>query len=31
MERRTNSRLSCQIDVTDEIEGMTVTIADNEC
>ena len=30
MERRTNSRLSCQIEVTDELEGMTVTIADNE-
>ena len=30
MDRRTNSRLSCQIEVTDELEGLTVTIADNE-
>jgi len=30
MERRANSRLSCQIEVTDELEGMTVNIADND-
>ena len=30
MDRRTNSRLSCQIEVTDELDGLTVTIADNE-
>jgi 2Fe-2S ferredoxin len=30
MDRRANSRLSCQIEVTDELEGLTVTIADNE-
>jgi 2Fe-2S ferredoxin len=30
MDRRANSRLSCQIEMTDELEGLTVTIADNE-
>lgn len=30
MDRRANSRLSCQIEVTDALEGLTVTIADNE-
>jgi len=30
MDRRDNSRLSCQIEVTAELDGLTVTIADNE-
>jgi 2Fe-2S ferredoxin len=30
MDRRANSRLSCQIEVTDALEGLTVTVADNE-
>jgi len=30
MGRRANSRLSCQIEVTAELDGLTVTIADNE-
>ena len=30
MDRRANSRLSCQIEVTAELDGLTVTIADNE-
>lgn len=28
-ERRDNSRLSCQIDVSDAMEGMQVTVAEN--
>ena len=30
MDRRENSRLSCQIDVTEELDGLVVTVADNE-
>jgi len=30
MDRRANSRLSCQIEVSDELDGLVVTIADNE-
>jgi len=30
MDRRANSRLSCQIEVTTELDGLTVTVADNE-
>ena len=30
MDRRANSRLGCQIEVTPELDGLTVTIADNE-
>ena len=30
MDRRPNSRLSCQLEVTDELEGLTITIANNE-
>ena len=30
MERRPNSRLSCQIEVTAELDGLVVTVADNE-
>jgi 2Fe-2S ferredoxin len=29
-ERRPNSRLTCQIEVTDELDGMEVVVADNE-
>jgi 2Fe-2S ferredoxin len=29
MDRRPNSRLTCQIEVTDELDGMVVTVADN--
>jgi 2Fe-2S ferredoxin len=28
-ERRDNSRLSCQIDVSDALDGLTVTVAEN--
>ena len=28
-ERRDNSRLSCQIDISDAMEGLVVTVADN--
>jgi 2Fe-2S ferredoxin len=30
MDRRPNSRLSCQIEISDALDGMVVTIADNE-
>jgi len=30
-ERRDNSRLTCQIEVTDELDGLIVHIAENEC
>jgi 2Fe-2S ferredoxin len=30
MDRRANSRLTCQIEVDDELDGMVVTVADNE-
>ena len=29
-ERRENSRLTCQIEVSDDLDGLTVTVADNE-
>lgn len=29
-ERRPNSRLSCQLEVNDAMDGLTVTVADNE-
>ena len=29
-ERRSNSRLTCQIEVTEELDGMLVYVADNE-
>ncbi len=29
MERRENSRLSCQIDVSDALDGLQVTVAEN--
>ena len=29
-ERRPNSRLTCQIEVTDELDGLVVHVADNE-
>jgi 2Fe-2S ferredoxin len=29
LERRKNSRLSCQIEITDELDGLVVTVADN--
>ena len=29
MDRRPNSRLTCQIEVTEELDGMVVTVADN--
>ncbi|AQA17108.1 hypothetical protein BST95_01635 [Halioglobus japonicus] len=28
-ERRENSRLSCQIDISDALDGLTVTVAEN--
>jgi 2Fe-2S ferredoxin len=30
MERRAGSRLSCQIELNDELDGLTLTVADNE-
>jgi 2Fe-2S ferredoxin len=30
LDRRPNSRLSCQIEITDELDGLQVTIADSE-
>ncbi len=30
LDRRANSRLSCQIEITDELDGLVVTVADNE-
>ena len=30
-ERRDNSRLTCQIEVTNELDGLVVHIAENEC
>ncbi|MEE4186350.1 MAG: 2Fe-2S iron-sulfur cluster-binding protein [Gammaproteobacteria bacterium] len=30
VDRRPNSRLSCQIEVTAELDGLTVTVADNQ-
>jgi len=30
-ERRDNSRLTCQIEVTQELDGLIVRIAENEC
>src|SRR5210317_278853 len=30
MERRPNSRLSCQIEASDDLDGLAITIADNE-
>ena len=29
-ERRDNSRLTCQLEVSDDLDGLTVTVADNE-
>ena len=29
-DRRANSRLSCQLEVNDSMDGLTVTVADNE-
>ncbi len=29
-ERRDTSRLTCQLEVSDELDGLTVTVADNE-
>ncbi len=29
LDRQPNSRLSCQIEVTDELDGLEVTVADN--
>ena len=29
-DRRNNSRLTCQIEVTDDLDGLAVTVADNE-
>jgi 2Fe-2S ferredoxin len=29
LDRRANSRLSCQIEVSDELDGLVVTVADN--
>jgi 2Fe-2S ferredoxin len=30
LDRRSNSRLSCQIELTDELDGLVVTVGDNE-
>ena len=30
LERRPNSRLSCQIEISDDLDGLTLTVADNE-
>ena len=30
LERQAGSRLSCQIEITDELDGLNVTVADNE-
>jgi 2Fe-2S ferredoxin len=30
LDRRPNSRLSCQIEVSDSLDGLVVTVADNE-
>ena len=30
LDRRANSRLSCQIEITDDLDGLAVTVADNE-
>jgi 2Fe-2S ferredoxin len=30
MKRQAGSRLSCQIELTDELDGLTLTVADNE-
>lgn len=30
MDRRSNSRLCCQIEMSDELDGLTVTVANNE-
>jgi 2Fe-2S ferredoxin len=30
LDRRPNSRLSCQIEITDDLDGLAVTVADNE-
>jgi 2Fe-2S ferredoxin len=30
LERLPNSRLSCQIEITDELDGLALTVADNE-
>jgi 2Fe-2S ferredoxin len=29
-ERKNNSRLTCQIEVTDELDGLVIHVADNE-
>ena len=29
LERRANSRLSCQIEITDDLDGLALTVADN--
>ena len=29
-ERRDNSRLTCQIEVSDELDGLIVTVAEND-
>ena len=30
LDRRPNSRLSCQIEMTDDLDGLELTVADNE-
>jgi 2Fe-2S ferredoxin len=30
LDRRPNSRLSCQIEIIDDLDGLTLTVADNE-
>ncbi|MCP3999994.1 MAG: (2Fe-2S)-binding protein [Gammaproteobacteria bacterium] len=30
LDRRPNSRLSCQIEINDDLDGLVVTVADNE-
>jgi 2Fe-2S ferredoxin len=30
LDRRPNSRLSCQIEITDDLDGLALTVADNE-
>ena len=30
LDRRPNSRLSCQLEVSDDLDGLEITIADNE-
>jgi len=30
LDRRPNSRLSCQIEISDDLDGLSLTVADNE-